>query len=225
MKVTTDDAFTASLNGSPVASGTWPNWTSVQTASPFAPVQGSNTLVFVATNSSQSYGAAGTIDNNPGGLIYEAKVKYYDRSESAWAGTGVGTLAFPGKNWATYVQVHVYLETATLYDVTATPTAWSCTDGVTNLTGATRGTVAWSLVGGAGYDIWVEQNPGPCPPGTSTPSNPNALTTDATGAGTLTFSFAHVAGATNYWLTLWSPVGPPYPGPGASVIRSTAISF
>lgn len=98
MKVTTDDAFTASLNGAQVASGTWPNWPTVQTASPFAPIRGGNTLAFVATNSSLSGGTGGTIDSNPGGLIYEAVVNYYDRSESAWAGTN----AFPGKNWATY---------------------------------------------------------------------------------------------------------------------------
>lgn len=102
MKVTTDDAYTASLNGTPVASDTWPNWPSVETASPFAPAMGANTLVFVATNSDDSYGLAGTIDSNPGGLIYEARINYYDRSESAWAGTAPGTSPFSGKNWATY---------------------------------------------------------------------------------------------------------------------------
>ncbi len=102
MKVTTDDAFTAALNGSQVASGAWPNWPTVQNASPFAPVKGANTLLFAATNSALSYGIGGTIDNNPGGLIYEARVNYYAQNESAWAGTGVGTIQFPGKNWATY---------------------------------------------------------------------------------------------------------------------------
>jgi len=103
MKVTTDDAYTASLNGTLVASDTWPNWPSVESASPFSPVLGPNTLVFVATNSNLSNGSGGTIDNNPGGLIYEARINYYDRSESAWA----GAMKFPGKNWATYFQYAV----------------------------------------------------------------------------------------------------------------------
>jgi hypothetical protein len=37
MKVTTDDAFVAKLNGSQVAAGSWPSWSSVQTASPRIP--------------------------------------------------------------------------------------------------------------------------------------------------------------------------------------------
>ena len=107
MKVTTDDAYTASLNGTQVASGAHPGWPSVETASPFAPLMGANTLVFVATNSNLSNGSGGTIDNNPGGLIYEARINYYDRSESVWAGTAIGTTSFPGKNWATYFQYAV----------------------------------------------------------------------------------------------------------------------
>ncbi len=107
MKVTTDDAYTASLNGTPVASDTWPNWPTVENASPFNPVMGANTLVFVATNSDDSLGLSGTIDSNPGGLIYEAKIFYYDRIESAWAGTAEGISPFPGKNWATYFQFNV----------------------------------------------------------------------------------------------------------------------
>jgi hypothetical protein len=103
MKVTTDDAYVASLNGTQVASDTHPNWPSVETASPFDPNEGPNTLSFVATNSNLSNGLAGTIDNNPGGLIYEAQVNYFTRSESAWAATSPGEIQFnPSKSWATY---------------------------------------------------------------------------------------------------------------------------
>ena len=108
MKVTTDDAFTASLNGTPVASGAWPTWPTVKTAGPFAPLAGANTLVFVATNTDDSYGPLGTPDNNPGGLIYEARVPYYTHSESAWAGTPVGAIQFnSSKSWATYINYSV----------------------------------------------------------------------------------------------------------------------
>jgi hypothetical protein len=155
MKVTTDDAFTASLNGLQVASGTWPNWPSVQTASPFAPVAGPNTLTFVATNSDDSYGPAGTIDTNPGGLIYEARVNYYDRSESAWAGMSAGQLPFPGKNWATYFRVQlqpVLLETVT---VPATDplgaTSTTVLAGGANYLFRVTGTVTWLNRGG--YDV------------------------------------------------------------------------
>jgi hypothetical protein len=104
MKVTTDDEYTATLNGTQVAADVWPNWPSVETASPFDPVSGLNTLLFVAVNSNKSYGPDGTIDNNPGGLIYEAGINYFTHSESAWAGTAPYTTDFPGANWATYFQ-------------------------------------------------------------------------------------------------------------------------
>lgn len=127
--------------------------------------------------------------------------------------------------------------TAILYDVTATPGAWDCAAGATNTAGGVRGVVTWtavgdvvtvkvSVVGGqasASYDVWVEQNPGTCPPGTSNPSNPGALATGLAGTGTATFSFTRAAGATHFWLSLWTPAGPPYPGLGSSVIRSTAV--
>ena len=88
MKVTTDDEYTASLNGTQVATDVWPNWPTVETASPFAPVAGANTLRFVSTNSEKSYQlGSGTIDNNPGGLIYEAQINHRTKSASAWAGT------------------------------------------------------------------------------------------------------------------------------------------
>jgi hypothetical protein len=41
---------------------------------------------------------------NPTGLIYKASVSYYTHSESAWAGTAVGVMPFPGANWATYFE-------------------------------------------------------------------------------------------------------------------------
>jgi hypothetical protein len=120
MKVTADDAYTAGLNGSLVASDTWPNWPSVESANPFVPVMGPNTLGFVATNSNVSNGSGGTIDNNPGGLIYEARINYYTHSESAWAGEPVGFTQFTGANWATYfgygVQAYVFGDTVASTD-------------------------------------------------------------------------------------------------------------
>ena len=108
---------------------------------------------------------------------------------------------------------------STLYNVTATPTAWSCTAGTTNTTLPTASTVLWRKVGttvqatitlsgamaNTTFNVWVEQNPGTCPPGTSTPSNPNAVTTNASGNGTATISFTPMAGAVNFWLTAWAP--------------------
>ena len=125
-------------------------------------------------------------------------------------------------------------QTAPLYDVTTTPGAWDCALGATNTTGGTHGTVTWtttgssvmvtiSVVGGlpsSTYDAWVEQNPGTCPPGTSSPSNPGAVVTDASGNGSATFFFTPVAGATNFWVSLWSPAGSLT---GTSVLRSTAV--
>jgi hypothetical protein len=65
----------------------------------------------------------------------------------------------------------------------------------------------------ATYDIWLEQNPGTCPPGTSTPSNPGALTTNRHGNGNAHFTMPVIPGATNFRLTARSPAGPPYPRP------------
>ena len=117
MKVTTDDAYTASLNGTQVASDCGRTGRSVEAASPFAPVTGANELVFVSTNSNLSNGASGTINNNPGGLIYEAQINYYDKSESAWADTAPNAHPFPGRNWATYINYtlqDVLLDTVTV---------------------------------------------------------------------------------------------------------------
>lgn len=237
MKATTDDAFTAKLNGATVAVGTYPNWPTVQTASPFVPVWGSNALTFAAVNSAQYYGDAGTIDTNPGGLIYEAKVNYFNKGDSAWAGTPVGQTQFnPSKSWATYFLFNTVLETAPVYDVTASPsTTWSCIVGATDTnTPLANSSVTWAMAGSTVYvkvavegaqpsstfDVWVEQNPGTCPPGTSTPSNPAALTTDVNGDGTLSFSFAAVAGANHFWLSMWTPAGSLT---GTQVLRTTAV--
>lgn len=194
-------------------------WATVQTV-PFTPKMGTNSFDFVFRNTIWA-GGGGFVDN-PTGLIYKAIATYYAHSESAWAGTAVGQTPFAGANWATYFQYDVSLETATLYNVTSSPsTTWSCTGGVTDLTSPTDGTVTWArsgstiyvkihVVGGLAsstYDVWVEQNPGTCPPGTSTPSNPAALATDASGNGTVTFSFTALAGAQNFWLSLWTPAG------------------
>ncbi len=125
--------------------------------------------------------------------------------------------------------------TAILYDVTAAPrTTWDCAAGATDTSGAQLGTVTWTTAGnvvtvkiavvgglvGATYDVWVEQHPGTCPPGTNSPSNPGALVTDAHGGGTATFSFTRAADATNFWLSLWAPAGSLT---GTSVLRSTAV--
>ena len=241
MKVTSDDAYTANLNGTPVASDVWPNWPSVETASPFAPASGPNTLLFGATNSNLSWGQTGTIDNNPGGLIYEARINYYDRSESAWAGTSAGQTPFLGKNWATYFTFNPSLETAPIYNVTTTPTAWTCVAGASVGSLVPNSTVTWWMVGPTVYakvvvdnvlpnstfDIWVEQNGptqanGTCPPGTNTPSNPAALTTNANGDGTVTFSFTPIAGAQKFFLSMWTPSGSLT---GTQVLRTTAVTL
>lgn len=125
---------------------------------------------------------------------------------------------------------------ATLYDVTATKGAWDCVAGATNTTVPTKGFVVMninangelivtvSIKGGlpdATYDIWLEQNPGTCPPGTSTPSNPAALITNGEGNGNAHFTVTPVAGAENFWLSAWTPAGSLT---GTHVLRSTALS-
>jgi len=238
LKITTDDAYSASFNGAVVGSGSWPYWSTVNSIS-ISPVMGTNTLVVDAVNSAQSWGEAGTIDNNPGGLIYEARVGYYSHVESAW---GAGT-AFSGKNWATYFTYTLDFDksiTTGLYDVTADHGAWNCVTGVTDLSMPTDSTVTWQkLVNGdvrvvinldgakatSTFDVWVEQNPGTCPPGTGTPSNMGAVTTDANGDGTATITFTPMTGSVNFWLTLWTPAGPPYPGTGEQVLRAKAVAF
>lgn len=57
---------------------------------------------YMGPNDGQQYG---TIDTNPAGLIYEAKICYYGiyECETAW-GKGCD---FPGRNWAMYFTYHI----------------------------------------------------------------------------------------------------------------------
>jgi hypothetical protein len=146
MKVTTDDAYTASLNGTQVASDVWPNWPTVEDASPFAPVAGANKLIFVSTNSNLSNLDNGTFDNNPGGLIYEAKINHRTKSASAWAGTE----RFPGKNWATFINYE--LQDALLETVTVPATLPDGPGGVTSINAlATGSTYQFKITGTGTY--------------------------------------------------------------------------
>ena len=127
-------------------------------------------------------------------------------------------------------------KTATVNDVTSSPSAWDCATGATGGT-PTGSTVYWyrnqvtgtvtakvTLVGALAsstFDVWIEQNPGTCPPGTSTPSNPGGISTDGSGNGSATFTFTPAAGATNFWLSLWTPAGSLT---GTQVLRSVAVA-
>jgi hypothetical protein len=129
-------------------------------------------------------------------------------------------------------------QTAAVNDVTASPsTTWTCSGGATggNVTGSsvfwyrdqTTGDVTvqiavTSAVASSTFDVWVEQNPGTCPPGTSTPSNPGALTTNLGGNGSVSFTFTPDVGATNFFLSLWTPAGNLT---GAQVLRSIAVNI
>ena len=70
-------------------------------------IQGGNTLRIIAVNEQID---GGTVNSNPGGLKFTFCAHwddYYEcttESETAWAGTGEGTIQFDGKNWATYIE-------------------------------------------------------------------------------------------------------------------------
>lgn len=70
---------------------------------------GANTLLFQTANEYYNPPDLGNLEpgtrfNNPAGLIYEARINYYNDDETAWAAQGQpGTIQFPGKNWATYI--------------------------------------------------------------------------------------------------------------------------
>lgn len=70
-------------------------------------LQGSNQFIFETANeymyTDDGSDPVGSIENNPGGLIYEAQISYYLDGETCW---GAGE-AFPGKNWATYFEYTV----------------------------------------------------------------------------------------------------------------------
>jgi hypothetical protein len=217
---------------------------------PFMPKMGVNTLDFVwrnygACTETTAYCAAPGLDqytpsSNPTGLIYKVSASYLAHVETAW---GAGA-PFSGKNWATYIPYTVrdYVESIStgLYDVTANKGAWDCVTGVTDLSVRTASGITWqNLVNGdvrvlidlkgakasSTFDVWVEQNPGTCPPGTNTPSNMGGITTNASGDGRATITFTPMAGSVNFWLTLWTPPGPPYPGIGEQVLRAQAVKF
>jgi hypothetical protein len=116
--VTADNGYEAYLNGTLLEtdglSGDWRNsdltesyvttaqaaWSSIEIAT-WLQLTG-NTLRFETANeyfnTDDGHGSAGTVDSNPGGLIYEAEITYYTDGETAW---GDGT-EFPGKNWGMY---------------------------------------------------------------------------------------------------------------------------
>jgi hypothetical protein len=117
--VTADNGYEAYLNGTLLVtdglSGDWRNsnltesfvttdhdvWRSVEIAT-WLQLTG-NTLRFETANeyfnTDDGRGSAGTVDSNPGGLIYEAEITYYADGETAW---GAGTRFTEDKNWATY---------------------------------------------------------------------------------------------------------------------------
>jgi hypothetical protein len=116
--VTADNGYEAYLNGTLLEtdglSGDWRNsdltesyvttaqaaWSSIEIAT-WLQLAG-NTLRFETANeyfnTDDGHGSAGTVDSNPGGLIYEAEITYYADGETAW-GDGAD---FPGKNWGTH---------------------------------------------------------------------------------------------------------------------------
>ena len=135
------------------------------------------------------------------------------------------------------VTIDVGMTTA-VNDVTASPsTTYDCSTGATGGT-PTSSTVYWfrnqvtgditvqiTVTGAAAsstFDVWIEQNPGTCPPGTGIPSNPAALTTDGSGNGTASITFTPVVGATNFWLSMWTPSGSLT---GTQVLRSVAATI
>ena len=122
-------------------------------------------------------------------------------------------------------------QTLTLQDVTASPsTTWSCSAGATGgipssatafvYRDQSTGTATVQLSGlnaGTSYDMYLESNPGTCPPGTSSPYT--SIT--ASGTGTASFTFSASTGV-NYWFSLWTPTGSLT---GTQVLRSTAVTF
>ncbi len=115
--ITADNGFAAFLNGNPLlsdglASG-WrtsnltetyvktSGWNSVE-FTPFLAL-GANTFRFETANEYMGPldgQANGTTASNPGGLIYEARIAYYDDGETAW---GDGPEFVSDRGWATYV--------------------------------------------------------------------------------------------------------------------------
>jgi len=114
---------------------------------------------------------------------------------------------------------------APLYD----SNPYTCDGGAGDLSGETYGFVVMNINGkgdlivevslkGATpnetYDIWVNQNLGACP--LSSPTAPDALTTNKKGNGNVKVKLPAVDGATNFWV---SAVG------GGQVLRSVAVEL
>jgi hypothetical protein len=119
--ITADNGYKAYINGMPIVgasdglSGDWRTsdltesyvttamaaWSSVEIASFLA--SGMNTFHFETANEymypDDGSNPVGTVTNNPGGLIYEAYITYYEDGETAW---GAGTEFVTDRGWATY---------------------------------------------------------------------------------------------------------------------------
>jgi len=173
--VTADNGYEAYLNGTLLEtdglSGDWRNsdltesyvttamsaWSSIEIAT-WLQLTG-NTLRFETANeyfnTDDGHSSAGTVDSNPGGLIYEAEITYYADGETAW---GNGT-EFPGNNWGMYFT----------YTVQEPPKDWNLPTGQVKLRlgkylpgyAGTYFDVALSNVG-TGYDIYDETWPSWC---------------------------------------------------------------
>jgi hypothetical protein len=122
--VTADNGYEAYLNGylleTDGLSGDWRNsdltesyvttaqaaWSSIEIAT-WLQLTG-NTLRFETANeyfnTDDGHGLPGTVDSNPGGLIYEAEITYYADGETAW---GDGTRFTDKGNWGTYFTYEV----------------------------------------------------------------------------------------------------------------------
>lgn len=138
LKVTTDNGYEAYLNGDLLGddglSVAWKTsdltesyvttamsaWSSVESLDLTGSLQeGDNTLDFATANEYMNPddpgNPVGTVDSNPGGLIYEALIDYL-REETAWGGTKGPepdydlSIMFPGRNWAIYFDAGVVIE-------------------------------------------------------------------------------------------------------------------
>lgn len=115
--ITVDNGFEAFLNGTSLitdglsvgwrnsdlkeASVSTSGWNSVEVTDFLA--QGANKFRFETANeyfdTDDGHGSPGTTGSNPGGLIYEALITYYEDGETAW---GDGTEFVEDRGWATY---------------------------------------------------------------------------------------------------------------------------
>ncbi|HDS58810.1 MAG TPA: hypothetical protein ENN54_00730 [Thermoplasmatales archaeon] len=136
LQITVDNGYEAWLNGVMLGSlGVNPGWYTSDLKEAYVIsgyvfditnytlanlVMGDNTFLFACANEYSNTDdidsktgksePAGTVDNNPGGLIYEAEITYIDEEETAWADGE----DFPGNNWATYFTYHIQPDFTTL---------------------------------------------------------------------------------------------------------------